>query len=437
MGDTPINFCVIIVGAGPVGLVTALVLSRANIDFVLLERRGALDLDAGASVCVWPHNVRLLDQLGLLEEAHTLYMPIKTKRNLRRDGSSLGTNNMLEQIGINHGHPWMCFRRGNLVSMLYKGLPHPEKLMFNRDVTKLEQTTAGVTVTCADGSVHQGSIVIGADGVHSKVRRQINKMQENDVPFSSTYCGLYGYTERTPALDVQTLYETHSRDFTIQITVGEDRQQFLVCERLAQPTRDSRRYGPDDEASLAKRIADVRFPGRKPDEFVSFGEIWDKRQWSTMANLEEGITEKWHDRRFVLVGDSVHRMTPNIGLSMNSGFQGVVQLVNRLYGILKKTPEPDTEDLDRLFSEYQSARMAESKQTLDTSGLYTRLVAWSNPVWRFVDQYIMPFINGDIVALDLLMAPIVQKGHVLSFLRESGFKQGRYRYRNGPENIGA
>lgn len=99
MEDTTDGFRVVIVGAGPVALVAALALAQANIDFVVLERRNALDLDAGASVALWPHNVRLLDQLGLLEEAYRLYMPVRYKRNLRRDGSELGRNNMFERAG--------------------------------------------------------------------------------------------------------------------------------------------------------------------------------------------------------------------------------------------------------------------------------------------------------------------------------------------------
>ncbi|KAK9777090.1 putative FAD binding domain-containing protein [Seiridium cardinale] len=436
MGDTADGFRVVIVGGGPVALIAALALAQAGIDFVVLERRGALDLDAGASVAVWPHNVRLFDQLGLLEEAHRTYMPVLHKRNLRRDGSELGRNDMFERAGANHGHPWMCFRRAKLVNMIYQGIPDQNKVLFNKEVTLLEQTTTGVTAKCADGSVYKGAFILGADGVRSIVRREISKaLGKADEPFLSSYRGMYGYTDRCPGLDSETLYETHSKDLTVQVIVGEEQQQFLIYERLEQPTREFVRYDKTDEEELARRYADVRFPGQKPDDWVTLGDIWDIKQWSTLANLEEGIVKKWHEGRFVLIGDAVHRMTPNIGFGMNSGLQGVVQLVNRLYALLKKIPEPDTETLDRLFREYQTARMGNSKQTVDTSGLYTRLVAWSNPVWRFTDQYILPYINGDSVALDLLMAPIVQKGEPLNFLKENGFKQGKYKYRTGPAGV--
>lgn len=98
--EKPNNFRAIVVGGGPVALMAGHALSQAGIDYLILERRNQLDTDSGASVAVWPHNVRLLDQLGLLDEALNTYMPVRNKRNLRRDGSELSRSNMFEAIGI-------------------------------------------------------------------------------------------------------------------------------------------------------------------------------------------------------------------------------------------------------------------------------------------------------------------------------------------------
>lgn len=96
----PEEFRVILVGGGPVALTAAHALSKAGIDYVILERQDQLDLDSGASVAVWPHNVRLLDQLGMLEEANRTFMPVLYKRNIRRDGSQISKSNMFEAMQI-------------------------------------------------------------------------------------------------------------------------------------------------------------------------------------------------------------------------------------------------------------------------------------------------------------------------------------------------
>ncbi|KAH8674338.1 FAD binding domain-containing protein [Xylariales sp. PMI_506] len=432
MAEKSDKFRVIIVGGGPVALTAAHAFEQAGIDYLLLERRGILDVDSGASVAVWPHNVRLLDQFGLLEEAERTYMPVKYKRNLREDGSELSRSNMFEAIGINHGHKWMCFHRAKLMSMLSSHLIHQNHVLLDKEVVSMETTTSGVTLTCADQTTYSGSIVVGADGVHSTVRRLMNQAADShENPFISTYRGLYGYSTRSPALEPGILYETHSKNFTIQLIVAEEQQHFLVYERLPKPTTERTRYSQEDQDACAQRFADVKFPGMKSGDIVTFGDVWGQKKWSMLANLEEGIAAKWYSDRCVLVGDAVHKMTPNTGFGMNSGLQGVAQLANRLHGLVKEVPEPDTETLSKLFHDYQSARLSNSKEAVDMSALYTRLVAWNNPVWKFVDQFVLPYINGDVTSLNLLMSPIVQKGIALDFLEEKSFKSGKYSYK-GP-----
>lgn len=62
------NFKVIVIGGGPVGLVAAHALSKAGIDFVVLEGRPQIAEDVGASLVMISHNIRVLAQLGMLDQ---------------------------------------------------------------------------------------------------------------------------------------------------------------------------------------------------------------------------------------------------------------------------------------------------------------------------------------------------------------------------------
>lgn len=61
------NFKVIVIGGGPTGLIAAHALSKAGIDYVVLEAQPIVAKDVGASLVMMSYSVRVLSQLGLLD----------------------------------------------------------------------------------------------------------------------------------------------------------------------------------------------------------------------------------------------------------------------------------------------------------------------------------------------------------------------------------
>jgi 2-polyprenyl-6-methoxyphenol hydroxylase-like FAD-dependent oxidoreductase len=92
------NFRVIVIGGGPVGLATGHALAAAGIDYVILERQSAIISPSGASVMLWSHCVRLLDQLGLLEAAEEVHMPVHKKTNTLLDGTLWETCDIFDKL---------------------------------------------------------------------------------------------------------------------------------------------------------------------------------------------------------------------------------------------------------------------------------------------------------------------------------------------------
>lgn len=80
------NFRVIVVGGGPVGLTIAHTLSKAGIDFIVLERRPMIGEDGGASIILSPHGLRIMAQVGLLDHLSTISAETVQNRYNTDDG---------------------------------------------------------------------------------------------------------------------------------------------------------------------------------------------------------------------------------------------------------------------------------------------------------------------------------------------------------------
>jgi 2-polyprenyl-6-methoxyphenol hydroxylase-like FAD-dependent oxidoreductase len=84
-------FRVIIVGGGPVGLMAAHAFSAAGLDFVLLERRNTVVGSDGASLAIYPHTLRVMDQLHLLEPLERIKSTMKHAKSLTHGGVCYNT----------------------------------------------------------------------------------------------------------------------------------------------------------------------------------------------------------------------------------------------------------------------------------------------------------------------------------------------------------
>ena len=72
-----------------------------------------------------------------------------------------------------HGMPPLAFHRAQLIRCLFDGLPQQSKakIFTAKQIVNIETLGNGVVVSCNDGTSYDGSIVIGADGAHSTIRK--------------------------------------------------------------------------------------------------------------------------------------------------------------------------------------------------------------------------------------------------------------------------
>jgi len=351
----------------------------------------------------------------------------------------------LANLEDSHGHAYMGFPRAEFLRLLHRTLPDKEtRILTNKAVAKIDCHADGVKVCCQDGTMVEGSIVIGCDGVHSTVRgfmrelalQATGKDPDGPHPMKQTYRGLVGRAPLLEGLEVGDTWEVHGRGTSLQLMNGARFAFFIVYDELPQPAvtdRSAPPYTDEDAEALAARVADWA-----ATRDMKFGQVWAARSWSRMVNLEEGFLKRWHWDRIVLVGDSHIKLTPNVGLSLNTAWQGGAELANRLRKLLlplrdhgatdpTRPPPPSTAAIDGVFSAYQKARMRPNRIIAFISALHTRKTAWKTPGLRFLD-WLEPYLGGDEAQLTLLVSPILRRGVVLDFVPEPGFKDGKVKW---------
>ena len=72
--------------------------------------------------------------------------------------------------------------RRQLIQTLYTKLKDKSRVHTSTEIVKIKMTDSGVVIEAKDGSTHSGSIVVGADGVHSQVREEIWRIAGSEKP---------------------------------------------------------------------------------------------------------------------------------------------------------------------------------------------------------------------------------------------------------------
>lgn len=113
---------VIVVGGGPTGVTAAHALSRAGIDFVLLESRPEIAADAGCNLVLSAMGLRALGQLGLLPALYKVSSPVTKFKRYDHKGRDLGDTMYFTYIQQRSVAAYMSLASLRLTLLLAMGL---------------------------------------------------------------------------------------------------------------------------------------------------------------------------------------------------------------------------------------------------------------------------------------------------------------------------
>ena len=167
---------VVVAGAGPVGLVAALVLAKAGVDVLVLEKRGALTAASKAST-FHPSTLEILDTLNVMETVLAEGEIVRKIQYRTPDGPF--AEFVMADLAERTAYPFRLHLEQARVTPLLlaqlQALPNA-RVLFDAEFTAVEQLDAGVLVRAGldENAVEiRAEYLLGTDGAHSAVRQAL------------------------------------------------------------------------------------------------------------------------------------------------------------------------------------------------------------------------------------------------------------------------
>jgi 2-polyprenyl-6-methoxyphenol hydroxylase-like FAD-dependent oxidoreductase len=160
-------------------------------------------------------------------------------------------------------------------------------------------------------------------------------------------------------------------------------------------TRESiPRFTKDDTIRFIEKHSGINIrPG------ITIADFWERIDNYSFVCLEEGIFKLWTYGRIACVGDSVHKMTPNIGAGGNAGIESAAALANAIYSIKQNSngKSPSTALVEEALEKYQKEREKGAATMVRSAGEVTRMQAGRSLYHRVIAKAVRLY-PGDFIA---------------------------------------
>jgi 2-polyprenyl-6-methoxyphenol hydroxylase-like FAD-dependent oxidoreductase len=304
----------LIVGAGIAGLTLAGLLSRQGQIPTVVDRRPDI-ADQGYGLALWPHGSRVLHSLGLHDDFVAGSEPMG--EYVARDGAgNLLTASPMPASVSSYGHLGVI-ARSDLLGLLATSLADVH-VRSGVTIERLTETGGDVEVGFDDGSTGTFDLVVGADGIHSRVRELLfGRIAERDTGW-----GCYVWWADRQLVAGNDITERWGAGSFLGTYPCRDR----VCVILGAPLEVLR---PGSPRGRTDRIAALLRPHGVPvADFLAQlpGDAGSLFLW----RMTDVRSPRWVEGRIALVGDAAAAFLPTAGIGASMALESAAVLADEL-----------------------------------------------------------------------------------------------------------
>ncbi len=159
---------VLVCGAGIAGLTLAWWLEQDGWEVLLVEKAPGLR-EEGYMIDFLGSGYDVAKRMGILPRLKAVEYPVSQITNVDSDGNTASTIDYELFRRLKDGEI-LSLMRGDLEHVLYESLSDAVEIRYDLTVDEITQNGRGVTVGLTDGTQEQVDLLVGADGIHSRVR---------------------------------------------------------------------------------------------------------------------------------------------------------------------------------------------------------------------------------------------------------------------------